>query len=79
VLAGLAALQACSTTTSDQEVRRPPSRVTSVKIQTINNKVLVPVVLNESQTATFLLDTGASTTVVTADLARRLGAELLAR
>jgi aspartyl protease len=34
-----------------------------------------PVVLNETQPATFLLDTGASTTVITPDLARRLGAE----
>ena len=74
LLAGLAALQACSAATSDQDGRhaRP---FTSVRIQQVNGKLLVPVVLNGSQTATLLLDTGASMTVITADLARRAGAE----
>jgi len=51
------------------------SRVTSVTIQTIDNKILVPVVLNETQMATFLLDTGANITVITPNLARPLGVE----
>jgi predicted aspartyl protease len=82
LIAALAVLQACSTATSDQEKRpessvgRPPAWATSVAIQTISNKFLVPVVLNEHQAATFLLDTGASVTVITPDLARRLGVEL---
>src|SRR6266404_443354 len=56
-----------------------PSGVASVPIQTINRKFLVPVVLNEGQTATFLLDTGASTSVITPDLARRLGLDTSSR
>ena len=71
LLSGLGLLQACSTAA--------PSRVASVPIQTINRKFLVPVVLNEGQTATFLLDTGASTTVITPDLARRLGIDTSSR
>ena len=74
LLAGLAALQACSAATSDQD-GRPARPFTSVRIQQVNGKLLVPVVLNGSQTATLLLDTGASMTVITADLARRAGAE----
>src|SRR6185295_6646441 len=45
-------------------------------MQTRNNRFLVPVVLNEKETATFLLDTGASITVITPDLARRAGIEI---
>jgi clan AA aspartic protease (TIGR02281 family) len=71
LLSGLGPLQACSTAA--------PPRVASVPIQTINRKFLVPVVLNEGQTATFLLDTGASTTVITPDLARRLGIDTSSR
>lgn len=55
---------------------RPSSRVTTVAVQTVDNKILVPVVLNEGQAATFLLDTGANITVITPNLARRLGVEL---
>jgi hypothetical protein len=82
-LIAVLALQACSSASpppapSSAAVTRPadappPGPSTSVRIQILNNKMLVPVTLNESQSATFLLDTGASTTVVTADLARRLG------
>ncbi len=71
LLSGLGVFQACSTAA--------PSRVASVPIQTINRKFLVPVVLNEGQTATFLLDTGASTSVITPDLARRLGLDTSSR
>lgn len=49
-------------------------RVTSVRVG--NNRVFVPVRLNYRSTtidAWFLLDTGASTTMITADLAARLG------
>jgi hypothetical protein len=59
-----------------QIVESGSSRVTSVAIQAINNRFLVPVVLNENQKATFLLDTGANITVVTPDMARRAGIEL---
>ena len=51
-------------------------RSTSVPMQTRNNRFLIPVVLNEKETATFLLDTGASITVITPDLARRAGIEI---
>ena len=51
-------------------------RITSVPMQTRNNRFLVSVVLNEKETATFLLDTGASITVITPDLARRAGIEI---
>src|SRR6202040_566578 len=71
LLSGLGVFQACSTAA--------PSGVASVPIQTINRKFLVPVVLNEGQTATFLLDTGASTSVITPDLARRLGLDTSSR
>jgi hypothetical protein len=39
------------------------SRVTSVPIQAVHNRYLVPVLLNERQTTTFLLDTGANIAV----------------
>jgi predicted aspartyl protease len=51
-------------------------RVTSVPMQTKNNRFLVGVVLNERQAATFLLDTGASITVITPELAHRTGIEI---
>ena len=73
----LSVLAGCSTATPDQELRRvrSASRVTSVTIQTVDRKVLVPVVLNGNQPATFLLDTGANITVIMPTLANRLGAE----
>jgi hypothetical protein len=73
LLGGLVVFGACSTATPS--VLQPSSRGTPVAIRTIRNKFLVPVVLNGTQLATFLLDTGASATVITPDLARRLGAE----
>jgi hypothetical protein len=60
----------------DPSAVHPPARLTSVAIQIINNRVLVPVVLNENQPATFLLDTGANITVITPDLARRAAVAL---
>jgi predicted aspartyl protease len=45
-------------------------------METRNNRFLVPVILNEKQAATFLLDTGASITVITPDVARRAGVEM---
>lgn len=56
------------TSKSDQSTR------TAVKIQ--NNKVIVPVTLgyrNKTVEATMLLDTGASTTTISIDVAKRLG------
>jgi predicted aspartyl protease len=41
----------------------------------MNGKFLVPVVLNDTQTATFLLDTGANSTFVTPNLARTVNAQ----
>jgi len=51
-------------------------RVTSVTIQTIHNRFLVPVMLNETQRATLLIDTGANITVLTPQLARRAGIDV---
>jgi uncharacterized protein YceK len=45
----------------------------SVPIQIIENIILVPVTLNRSHGATFLLDTGAQFTVLTPELAGRIG------
>lgn len=73
----LVLLGGCSTTPPDQDPRRvrSASRVTSVRIQVIYRKILVPVVLNGNQTATFLLDTGANITVITPTVADRLGVQ----
>ena len=54
---------------------QPSSRVTSVPLRVANGKFLVSVVLNDTQTATFLLDTGANATVVSLNLARTLRLE----
>lgn len=53
-----------------------PGRAMSVTIQSAGNAVLVPVVLNGSEPAWFLLDTGANITVVTPALVQRLGIEV---
>jgi predicted aspartyl protease len=54
---------------------QPSPRVTSVPIRMANGKFLVSVVLNDTQTATFLLDTGANATVISLNLARTLRLE----
>jgi predicted aspartyl protease len=46
---------------------------TSVAIRFSNNKILVPVLVNDNLPATLLLDTGASFTVISPELARRAG------
>jgi predicted aspartyl protease len=51
----------------------PASASVSVPIQIVENIILVPVTLNRTQGATFLLDTGAQYTVLTPELADRLG------
>lgn len=56
----------------ERSVGRPASRQASVRLRTVNNKFLVPVVLNDVQAATFLLDTGANSTVVSPNLVRTL-------
>ena len=73
----LALLGGCSTTSPEHELHPVGSsaRVTTVAIQTIYRKILVPVVLNGSQPGTFLLDTGANITVITPMLAKRLGGD----
>jgi predicted aspartyl protease len=55
---------------------RPAPRATSVAIQTMQNRYLVPVMLNGTHRATLLLDTGANITVLTPQLARRVGIDL---
>ena len=64
-----------SPSSAESSGARPSSRVTSVPIQRFGNMYLVPVVLNENRTATFVLDTGANHTMVTPDLVRRAGLE----
>ncbi len=59
--------------TTDPPGARSAPRITSVTIQTIGNRFLVPVLLNETHQATLLLDTGANITVVSPQLARRAG------
>jgi len=48
---------------------------TSVPVRFVDNRVFVPVVLNDSVSAVFLLDTGANRTVITPELARRAGVD----
>lgn len=69
-------LAAAERVASPARIVESAGRVTSVPMQTRNNRFLVAVVLNERQSATFLLDTGASITVITPELARRTGIEI---
>lgn len=59
-------------TGSGQPIATAASSI-SVPIQIIENVILVPVTVNRSHGATFLLDTGAQYTVLTPELAGRLG------
>ena len=61
---------------SPAQIVESGTRRTSVAIQIIQNRFLVPVVLNGTHRATFLLDTGANITVVTPQLSRRAGIEM---
>ena len=56
----------------EPSVARTAPRQASVELRTVNNKFLVPVVVNDIRTATFLLDTGANSTVISPNLARTL-------
>jgi predicted aspartyl protease len=71
-----ATLAAAERAASPAQIVESGARITSVAIQTIRNRFLVPVVLNGTQRATFLLDTGANITVVTPELARRAGVDV---
>lgn len=71
-----ATLAAAERAASPAQIVESGAPITSVVIQTINNRFLVPVVLNGTHRATFLLDTGANVTVVTPQLARRAGVAL---
>ena len=73
-----ATLVAAERAASPAEMAESGTRSTSVAIQAINNRFLIPVVLNGTQRATFLLDTGANITVISPQLARRAGIEPLA-
>jgi predicted aspartyl protease len=63
---------------SASTAQTPHSGVVSIPIQVIDNIVLVPLTLNRSQGATFLLDTGAQFTVLTPALAARIGLDVSA-
>ena len=86
LIASLIGLPACSTRTPERGSAAIPAGVasfqgspsawrTSVPVRFVDNRVFVPVVLNDSVSAVFLLDTGANHTVMTPDLARRAGVD----
>ncbi len=86
VLAGsLLGLAACSpvvgehgapgATAGPEPGRGRPAWRTSVPVRFADNRVFVPVVLNDTVSAVFLLDTGANHTVMTPELARRAGVD----
>lgn len=70
-------LAAAERAASPVQIGARGTRTTSIAIQAVNNRFLVPVLLNGTQPATFLLDTGANITVVSPQLARRAGVEAL--
>ncbi len=72
-----AILAAAERVASPAQIVERGTRSTSITIQTVSNRFLVPVVLNGTQRAIFLLDTGANITVVSPQLARRAGIELV--
>ncbi len=53
-----------------------PSTGTVVPIQLVNNLILVPATLNRTESATLLLDTGATQSLLTPAMATRLGLTL---
>lgn len=71
-----ATLAAAERAASPAQIVESGPRRTSVAIQTIQNRFLVPVMLNGTHRATLLLDTGANITVVTPQLARRAGVDV---
>ena len=70
-----ATLAAAERAASPARIVETGTRATSIAIETVNNRFLIPVVLNGTRRATFLLDTGANITVVSPQLARRAGVE----
>lgn len=52
---------------------RPMPERTTVPVQVLNNAILVPATLNDTQGVTLLLDTGAQRTILTPESARRAG------
>ncbi len=50
-----------------------PGSRSAVPIQTVNNLVLVPATLNHTERVRLLLDTGATYTIITPSVAKRLG------
>ena len=52
---------------------RAPAATSAIPIEIVENVVLVPVTLNGSHRATFLLDTGSQHTILSPELAKRLG------
>lgn len=62
-----------ATTASPPGPPAPAGSPVHVPIQIVDNIVLVPLTLNHGHGATFLLDTGAQFTIVTPELADRIG------
>lgn len=46
---------------------------TDIPVQIVNNIILIPVILNDKERASFILDTGATRTMMTRDIAGNLG------
>lgn len=70
--AGAGAAETAALTPPPAPERSIPAR-TAVPIQVLNNAILVPATLNDSQGVTLLLDTGAQRTILTPESARRAG------
>jgi clan AA aspartic protease (TIGR02281 family) len=70
--AGAGATETAALTPAPPPERTVPAR-TAVPIQVLNNTVLVPATLNDTQGVTLLLDTGAQRTILTPESARRAG------
>lgn len=54
----------------------PVRGVTAIPFQIVNNLILIPVRVDRSPPAFFILDTGASASVIDLEFAKRLGLEL---
>lgn len=89
LLLGLLGLAACSSTRTEPDPAaahaqsgpsaiHPGSWSTSVPIRFANNKLFVPVMLNDRHRATLLLDTGANFTVISPEMAQRAGLDVSA-
>ena len=69
---GAGATEIAALTPPPPPERSVPAR-TAVPIQVLNNAILVPAILNDTQGVTLLLDTGAQRTILSPESARRAG------